>query len=106
MKPLRYRHVCSIYVFWSHGRKDCDCARGSVLTEAFSKVLSALQNTPGNKSSRQRDGGSPSAASTSMLNNPSSLRAGTDSDDDSMIDFEPRRPNKKKVALFPVEYLY
>ena len=66
-----------------------------VLTGAFSKVLSALQNTPGNKSSSQRDCRNSSAASTSRLNDASSLRSGTDSDD-SMIDFEPRLPNKKK----------
>ena len=66
-----------------------------VLTGAFSTVLSALQNTPGNKSSSQRDGGSSSAASTSRLNDASSLKSGTDSDD-SMIDFESRMPNRKK----------
>ena len=72
-----------------------------VLTGAFSKVLSALQNTPGNKSSSssQRDDGSSSAANTSRLNDASSLRSGTDSDDDSMIDFESRRPNKKKGSF-------
>ena len=70
-----------------------------VLTGAFSKVLSALQNTPGNKSSSQRDGRNSSAASTSRLNDASSLRSGTDSDD-SMIDFEPRLPNKKKRYLY------
>jgi hypothetical protein len=52
--------------------------------------------------SSQRDGGSSSAASTSRVNDPSSLRSGTDSDEDSMIDFEQRRPNKKKrYVLFP-----
>ena len=69
-----------------------------VQTGAFSKVLSALQNTPGNKSSSQRDGRSSSAASTSRLNDVSSLRSGTDSGD-SMIDFKSRLPNKKKRYL-------
>ena len=62
-----------------------------VLTGAFSKVLSALQNTPGNKSSSQRDGGSSSAASTSRLNDASDS-------DDSMIDFESNR--KKRYVCF------
>ena len=64
-----------------------------VLTEAFSKVLSALQNPPGNLSSSQHDGGSFSDAGA----NKRTGRSGTTSDsDDSIADFVAPQLGKKK----------
>ena len=55
-----------------------------VLTGAFSKVLSALQNPSGNWSSSHHDGSS--SVSGAGANEPASARSGTTSDSDDLND--------------------